>query len=148
MATTPGIRTRRAPLEHVLPGRVLTRWIRWRDVARPAADRAMASARRAVHALAWWILGAAIVLAWAAALAWLDAGEARRNRSVAAAAAVDLRIENAELKATIEQMAASRTTPLFYLIEGGDTQVAAAKLQQLGILLTEQSYQMSRMKGK
>jgi hypothetical protein len=131
------------PLDQILPARVTTSWILARGWALPRFRWFFEAVWTIWCAAAPWIAGLAFALAYLLVCAWLDKRDAIASFATAQRAGEQLQQENAELRARVAElqvMSGSKT--LFYLIESGSLEQAAAKLQRVAMTIAGDAYNM------
>jgi hypothetical protein len=112
-----------------------------RTVIRLAVLRA--HLRRIWEALAPWLAGAALVLAYLLVQQWIEATDTREALRASNAANVELDFEVQRLKDDLAEANSNRTQKLIYLIEADSTREAKDKLSRLALMVAEQHYNLS-----
>ncbi len=131
------------PLDQILPARMVTHWIRARGWTLPRFRWFFETVWTIWCAAAPWIAGLALVLTYLLICTWLEKRDAIADFGTAVQAITVLQQENAQLRARaaeLEAMSGNKT--LFYLIEGGSLEQAAAKLQRVAMTIAGDAYNM------
>jgi hypothetical protein len=130
-------------LEYRAPARQAIRITQARAILRHRHAQlvAIAASPRA-RALQRWLAVFAFVLLYLLVCAWIQNAELRDDKRAGTRAIAESEARVAYLEAEIAEAAATRDSPMFYVIEAGTPREARDKLQRLGLLIAKRHYEL------